>query len=541
MDQTPRNASPPPRSLNRQVVLDEDEYTEALSHIIARDFFPSLVHLDATNNYLDALRTEDPQLINASVRQLQDLATPAGTSRGYQPQQTPSQTPWAAGPSDTPLAFRSATASDGSEPPTKRARYDTNMSLDSFQAKYTSEDNSSFTQILEDENRVRREKYGWAWDAQRRVEVLRERMLEAREKMLIEPAPAPGVKEKRVIEAPKPVGLITAATEEDTKEEGNEPDGKDGEEEDGDEKGKEVAVVSQQDEEEVVDVMAPKKDTRSAGVDGWKFKTRNAFMFPPDADVAPHDLIKPGTPAAPTRGEPKAIKHGNTRLPEQSETSSGMSEPPSPTRSRIDAAIMGTPYRPRSPTNNGFSLLPSVPSPTPAELGPAAVKQLMTWGTLNATPRVLTSDDPADAKSLPPPSTPFHLPPPTSRETIGHKLSNKAVKSLRAKAVLMGGRGTSSGLGFRTPVSTSGSGTRGEGGSMPPPSWTPRKAEAAGSLTPAAKRLLDRTTMGAAATRRAEAMGKTAGWESSSASKAKEKDLNKVRWTPSPAPLVRKR
>ena len=43
-------SAPPPAtpktglSLNRQAVLDEDEYTTALSHIIARDFFPSVLN-----------------------------------------------------------------------------------------------------------------------------------------------------------------------------------------------------------------------------------------------------------------------------------------------------------------------------------------------------------------------------------------------------------------------------------------------------------------------------------------------------------------
>ncbi|KAH8120406.1 nuclear protein DGCR14 [Phellopilus nigrolimitatus] len=535
--QTPRPESSQP-SLYRQAVLEEDEYTEALSHIIARDFFPSLVHLDATNNYLDALRTEDPQLINASVRQLQDLATPA--IGRYRPQQTPSQTPWATGPSDTPLR-----TPVGGERPLKRARYNMDMSLDSFQSKYTSEDNSSFTQILDDENRKRREKYGWAWDAQKRVEAQRDRMIEARERLLIEPSSAPGIKERLVIEAPKPAGLITQGdgggdiVEEDKENETQIA----GDEEESKEESKEVVVASKlstagdEDNKEQVDVMAPKKDTRPAGVDGWKFKTRNAFMFPPDADIAPYAAASSST-APLTRGDPKAIKHINTRLPEQNETSSsGHSEPPSPTRSRIDAAIAGTPYRPRSPTNNGFLLLPSLPSPTPSELGPSAVKQLMTWGTLNATPRILsTSDDPADASSsdLPPPITPFHLPTPSTRETISHRLSNNAVKSLRVKAALMGGG--SSGLGFRTPTSTRGRGD----GSMPPPSWTPRRADSVGSLTPAAKRLLDRSTTGVANARRADAMGKTTGWESNKA-KAKERDLNKVRWTPSPAPVARKR
>ncbi|KAL5518826.1 hypothetical protein ACEPAH_509 [Sanghuangporus vaninii] len=541
MEQNPRHDSPPPRSLDRQVVLEEDEYTEALSHIIRRDFFPSLVHLDATNNYLDALRSEDPQLINASVRQLQDLsATPApSTTRRYQPQQTPSQTPWAAEPSDTPLR---ASESFESSRPQKRARFDTDMSLDAFQAKYTSEDNSSFIQILEDENKKRKEMYGWAWDAQKRVEMQRERMIEGRERMLmIEQGSVPGVKERLVIEPPKPnAGLIEDAPREEGEEMKGEEKNQEDEQERGGE-GKEVAIVPQSStdkDEKQVDVMAPKKDTRPAGVDGWKFKARNAFMFTPDADVSPHAVVKAAP--APVRGEPKAVIHASTRLPEQNESSSGISEPPSPTRSRIDAAIAGTSYRPRSPTNNGFSLVPSVPSPTPSELGPQAVKQLMTWGTLNSTPRILSSEDPADSR-LPPSSTPFHIPAPTSREEIGHKLSNKAVKSLRAKAALMGrAGGASTGLGFRTPTSTRSISGGGDSGLMPPPNWTPRKADAAGSLTPAARRLLDRTTMGAAATRRAEAMGKTAGWERNHAGKAKEKELKDVRWTPSPA-LTRKR
>ncbi|GBE77837.1 predicted protein [Sparassis crispa] len=515
-------SSQPSRSLNRQVVLDEDEYTEALSHIIARDFFPSLVHLDATNDYLEALRSKDPQLIQASFRRLEDLSTPV--SRHDRPWQTPSQTPYAAGPSETPLR------TPRGEPPVKRTRYDTSTSLDNFQAKYTSEDNSSFTQILEDENRKRREKWAWAWEAQKRVEEQRGKMLEGRERLLIEAPAGPGVREKFRIEAPTPAGLITDGSASiEGKVQHAEP--AEGKEERSEEKGKEVAVKAQREigkvEDLVVDVMAPKKDTRAAGVEGWNFKTRNALMFSPDADESPYHPSA-ATLAADAKNEPKIVKHSNTRLPEQDETPSGtLSTPPSPTRSRIDAAIAGTPYQPRSSMDT-FSLVPSIPSPTPSELGPAAVKQLMTWGTLIATPRVLSdSDDPAE---MPPPSTPFHIAGPSTRERISHKLSSDAAKSLRAKAGLLGLPGISRTL--RSGVKRD--------GSMPPPSWTPRRADAPGGLTPAAKRLLDRTTMGTAAARRAEAMGRIAGWEGSAAAKARVKDLNRVRWTPTPSPVTRR-
>jgi protein DGCR14 len=231
-------------------------------------------------------------------------------------------------------------------------------------------------------------------------------------------------------------------------------------------------------------------------------------MFSPGADVSPY-----GPPSSSAKPDPKFITHASTRLPSQEgESSRGVaSEPPSPTHSRINAAIAGTPYRPRSPNSrSAFPLLASLPSPTPAELGPDAVKQLMTMGTLAATPRILSSGD----DDIPEPNTPFHIAPPTARERISHKLSNKAAKSLKEKAMQLSGA---------TPRST-------VRGSMAPPEATPRRvAAAAGNLTPAAKRLLDRTTMG---TRRAEAMEKKAAWERSHKG---DTDLSRVRWTPSPA------
>ncbi|KAG5654795.1 hypothetical protein H0H81_003803 [Sphagnurus paluster] len=501
--ETPR----PGHSLNRQVVLEEDEYTEALSHIIARDFFPSLVHLDATNNYLDALHSRDPHLINASVRRIEEInSTPIASSSRRVPHQTPTQTPYSFGPSETPLR------TPREEPATKRPRLNADLSLDDFQAQYTSEDNSSFTQILDDENRQRKEKWAWAWDAQKRVEAQRDRMIEARERMLIEAPPVVGVRERFVIEAPTVAGLITDGYESEAKTDA-EGEG----ESSGDDKDKALIVRAEDASDATeVDVMAPTKDTRLAGVDGWNFKTRNALMFPPDADESPYlaKLANAGT-------DPKVIKYGNTRLPEYEHSSSGsrgQSAPPSPTRSRIDAAITGTPYRPRSPTTNQFSLVPTLPSPTASELGPTAVKQLMTWGTLNATPRIISQTGDPD---LPPSRTPFHIPAMTSREVISRNLSNKASKSLRTRAGLLG---LSQATGRMPAIGT----PAGKKGDMAPPSWTPRRSEAAGNLTPAGRRLLERTTTVNAVSRRDSSM------------KGKDKDLNRMRWTPTPSPVTRR-
>jgi protein DGCR14 len=229
-----------PRSLNAQRVLDEDEYTEALSHIIARDFYPSLVaHLDTS-----PLRS-------------QNTTTMAGTAAA-------ADTPFGHGPSDTPRGENETDdVSEDGPPSRKRARFDLELSLDSFQARYTSEDNSSFTQILDEENRKRKERWAWAWEAQKRVEAQRAKALETRERMMIMGAPAPGVREKILIEAPRPIGLLTDKETED--------------EEDSERQKQLVAII--QKEEEQVDVLAPKKDTREAGVDGWKFKVRTLKAF----------------------------------------------------------------------------------------------------------------------------------------------------------------------------------------------------------------------------------------------------------------------
>lgn len=66
-------------------------------------------------------------------------------------------------------------------------------------------------------------------------------------------------------------------------------------------------------------------------------------MFSPDADISPYH---PPTISATTETDPKAVSYSSTRLSEYEHVSGNagsLSAPPSPTRSRIDAAITGTP------------------------------------------------------------------------------------------------------------------------------------------------------------------------------------------------------
>ncbi|KAG8928565.1 hypothetical protein FRC01_005744 [Tulasnella sp. 417] len=513
MDRTPSSStsraltvpSNPQVSLSRQVVLDEDEYTEALSNIIARDFFPSLAQLDATNNYLSALESEDPLLIRNSARRLTELATAATPTPRYRGD---NRTPYVNFPSDTPLTFSARDGTD--QPPAKKPRYNENLSLDQFQARYTSEDNASFTEILDDENRKRKDKHAWAWNAEDRATVRRAREIEARQTMMIEASKIndSAAAARKVITGGEEVKAITQNGEpEDKKGKGKAKAAETGS--DGSEYGgMKTAVVADQgssgveagdgqlvlrekkdedmDGEESADVMAPLKDKRSAGVPGWKFKTRNALMFPPDADVSPYQMSSSELLTEGTRREAPTIVHANTRLPEQSEGAegsvAGSSVPPSPTRSRIAAAISGLSYVPStdSPKVRGFGFVDAIPSPSPSQLGAQGMKELMTLGTLLATPRVISgSGDPAEETAT---SSPFVIKPPNSRDMLGRRLGNEAGRSLTKKAGLLGGGATP-----RTP----GGGIDKRGNLT---ASTPRRVDI---LTPAARRLLSRTKEGA--------------------------------------------
>lgn len=75
-------------------------------------------------------------------------------------------------------------------------------------------------------------------------------------------------------------------------------------------------------------------------------QTRNALMFGPGADISPYDGPT-SLPASRPKGAPREIKHANTRLPEQSneDGETATTVPSSPSRSRIGAAIAGTPCK----------------------------------------------------------------------------------------------------------------------------------------------------------------------------------------------------
>ncbi|KAI8636702.1 nuclear protein Es2-domain-containing protein [Parasitella parasitica] len=126
------------------VILDEDTYTEAISLIIERDFFPNLATMKAQQNYHEAQN-------HGSLSELQEagktLHTMSMQKKTHQSRQ-----------SDQPINFYNE------DEPNVEKRVNLSLSLDQFQTLYTSEDNASFTGLLEKANIRVKEQNKWFFD-----------------------------------------------------------------------------------------------------------------------------------------------------------------------------------------------------------------------------------------------------------------------------------------------------------------------------------------------------------------------------------------
>lgn len=284
---------PPSKKIKRpSTVLDEDSYTDALSHIIARDYFPGLLETQTKQEVLDALESKDKQWIARAGQRLAEVMTPGRGRRGVS--MTPAgrngmETPTTVYAGDTPV---STTASRMGTPAsvagstatatttTKPAIDVSNLSLNAFQAKYTSEDNESFNKVLDTQNDKRREKYAWMWNGNK---ILSARQIAHRQR-----------ETKRITER-------------------------------GDATGKELVAISTD------------MDARPAAPESWKAGVQNSLMFSP---VDNEQETRAQKAEASSRAAPKQVVHENTRMPiiNQDDHSA---VPPSPSLSAIKDAIAG--------------------------------------------------------------------------------------------------------------------------------------------------------------------------------------------------------
>ncbi|KAI1632589.1 nuclear protein Es2 [Biscogniauxia mediterranea] len=248
---------PPQKRIKRpKKIIDEESYTDALSQIIARDFFPGLLESETQKEYLDALESKDEAWISSAGRRLQQVMTP-GRRRA---RRGTSLTPGAQTPrgfvGDTPASVSAATATSISE---EKNEVDTNMSLGAFQAKYTSEDNESFYKLLDKQSSKKAEKYAWLWTGNKLPSKMQLKQKEVETKLL----------ESRSLE------------------------------DDGFKKDR-LAIKD--------------KDERPAQPDTWKAPPNNSLMFKPEGIEDSFETVARRAEAE-SRAAPKGVNYENTRMP----------------------------------------------------------------------------------------------------------------------------------------------------------------------------------------------------------------------------------
>ncbi|KAI8601469.1 nuclear protein DGCR14 [Dissophora ornata] len=374
---------PPPQ------VIEEDEYIEALSKIIERDFFPDLAKLKRQHAYLDAIKMNDVERIEAAARDITGNDTPLGQRRLKTPARTPrilrngvmdqSWTParvdignatptWlddtkadarsGFGTADTPIldtpsasVLRNRDATSDTIP--EKDAVDTTLTLDQFQARYTSEDNASFGEIIERINTQKREKYRWMYEQ------------EKKNQRLLENGHNPGHSGSQ------------------------------------DESSKLALMVS---------------DKRSGVIPTWEYKAKNALMYNPEGLGT---LLDEKT----IRGSPKEIVYRNTSFQGRDLLVVNQA---------AAAKIDPTPYmkgkNTDTPKVGGYSFVSSTPTPSMSQMGDDP--DMMTWGTIEDEPLLISSGIGDSGPS------PFQLPSTPRRELIAQKLSEKASKRYRENSSL---------------------------------------------------------------------------------------------------------
>jgi protein DGCR14 len=373
---------PPPKRIKRPAkVLDEDTYADALSHIIARDFFPGLLETESQQEYLSALDSEDPEWIASAGKRLVEVMTPGPDGRRLRGKRgtgmTPAfgafgrgeETPRGQG-GETPMSAVSptATATTQTETQTEEPEVDTNMSLGAFQKKYTSEDNESFYKLLDKQNEKKNKKYSWIWAGNK-------------------------IPAARQIAYRKQRAELEASRE--AREAG---DGKAG-------------ALAKYD-----------LDTRPAMPDSWNTRSDNGLMFNPSSIEDTTQTVQQKAEEA-SRAGPKAVVYDNTRL--APEPSKQPEIPPSPSLSAVKAAVAGRPRRTESeidfagsatPRVNGYAFVDSEEPEPPTST--AATIDTSLLGPRDPTPN------------------PFRIKESSSREALHHRMVDKVAKAKRKEKIL---------------------------------------------------------------------------------------------------------
>ncbi|KAK4632250.1 Splicing factor ESS-2 [Fulvia fulva] len=389
---------PPPPAPKRQrrpaKVLDEDVYSDAISHIIARDFFPGVLETEAQQDYMDALDSKHNDWIREAGRKLTQVMTPVpegqrrmGRGTGFTPRRSTAL-------GDTPRTYVGDTPSrtpidnDHFAEETK-PEVDVNMSLGAFQAKYTSEDNESFNALLDKQNEKRAAKYGFFHQGNKIPSARQIAFREHQQKLL-----------------DGGTGSTSTAV---------------------------ITTNAAGEERRSLAAAGPSEDldARPASVESFRNRQgpRNHFMFGPDG-VEDGTITRAQQAELLSNAPPKAVQYAATRFRADAPNPEDII-PASPSMSAIDAAIAGRPKATQSesgysgaetPRVNGYAFVDA--EPTPSELGIPVSDEEADAAEQEAVKQLLPKAD-EDGPN------PFNISQRSKREDLHLRLVEKADSSRR--------------------------------------------------------------------------------------------------------------
>jgi len=141
-------------------ILAEHDYVDAVSTIIERDYFPDLKRLRAEDNLLDAQNANDLAKVARYESELENIVCTPMSNRSAMPCAPMSDAISEYAESEVPFAPTEARRFV-KLPNGKSILLNTDIRLDSFHSRYTSEDNASFEALLTHDKAVRRQKEAW--------------------------------------------------------------------------------------------------------------------------------------------------------------------------------------------------------------------------------------------------------------------------------------------------------------------------------------------------------------------------------------------